>query len=209
MIDVDEQIRAVARAVEGRTVDGRPANVVVLAQTYPTDAADLWDAVTSAARLPRWFAPVTGELREGGRYQVEGNAGGTVTRCDEPNGFDATWEWEGGVSWIEVRFTAVDEEHTRLELTHIAHPDDHWDQYGPGAVGIGWDLSLLGMAMYLDSPDGERPPEADAFPGTPEGLRFMTASGEGWIAADVAGGADPDQARRMGETTIAAYTTPG
>ena len=103
MIDTDQQAGNVARAVADREVQGRPAKVVVLAQTYPTDQTDLWDAVTNAERLPRWFAPVTGELREGGRYQVQGNAGGTVTRCDAPKAFDATWEWEGSVSWIEVR----------------------------------------------------------------------------------------------------------
>ena len=40
---------------------------------------------------------------------------------------------------------------TRLTLEHIAHEDEEglkfWDQFGPGAVGVGWDLALLGLAV--------------------------------------------------------------
>jgi len=43
----------------------------------------------------------------------------------------------------------------RLELEHIAH-DDMWEQYGPGATGIGWDSILLGPAGHL-SPGGITP----------------------------------------------------
>jgi uncharacterized protein YndB with AHSA1/START domain len=56
---------------------------------------------TNPERIPRWFLPVSGELKEGGRYQLEGNAGGTITRCDPPHGFDATWEMGSDMSWIE------------------------------------------------------------------------------------------------------------
>ena len=53
------------------------------------------------------------------------------------------------MSWIEVRFTA-EGDRTRFELQHIAHVDDErWTEFGPGAVGIGWDLGLMGLAEYL------------------------------------------------------------
>jgi uncharacterized protein YndB with AHSA1/START domain len=70
-------------------------------------------------RIPRWFLPVSGELRAGGRYQLEGNAGGTIERCDPPTGFSATWEFGGSVSWIEVRLTVTGNGGTRLELEHV------------------------------------------------------------------------------------------
>ena len=44
----------------------------------------MWDAVTSAERIPRWFLPISGDLRLGGRYQLEGNAGGEVLECAPP-----------------------------------------------------------------------------------------------------------------------------
>ena len=39
-------------------------------QKKPVENRDLWEALTSAERIPRWFAPVSGDLRLGGRFQV-------------------------------------------------------------------------------------------------------------------------------------------
>ena len=58
-------------------------------------------------RIPLWFLPVTGDLRLGGRFQVEGNAGGVVERCDPPRSFAATWECGESTSWLEVRLAAT------------------------------------------------------------------------------------------------------
>ncbi|HHX47074.1 MAG TPA: polyketide cyclase [Brevibacterium sp.] len=201
----DEQLAAVGRSVKEREVEGRPAKVVVLQQTYATDVADLWDALTNAERIPRWFAPVSGELRLGGQYQIEGNANGTITACEPPRSFDATWEFGGGISWIEVRLTEVDPSHTRLQLSHIAYPDEHWKQYGPGAAGIGWDLGLLGLSLHLAG--GTAPAsEMMEWPASPEGLKFMTESGHAWFEADVAGGESAAVARASADRTIAFYT---
>ena len=103
MMEVDQQISAVRRTVGDRTLEAGEARVVTISQTYDTDAADLWDACTNIERIPRWFLPITGDLRVGGRYQLDGNAHGTVLTCDPPREFSATWEFGGGVSWIEVR----------------------------------------------------------------------------------------------------------
>ena len=75
---------AESRRVENREHLGKPALVVVATRTYDTTVDDLWDAMTSAERIPRWFLPISGELRLGGRYQIQGNAGGNITRCDAP-----------------------------------------------------------------------------------------------------------------------------
>jgi len=112
MIDVTEQINAVRRQVGGRVLEAGEARTVVVGQTYGTGLDDLWDACTNPERIPRWFLPVSGELKLGGKYQIEGNAGGTITRCDAPHGFDATWEYGGDVSWIEVRLTAESDDRT-------------------------------------------------------------------------------------------------
>ena len=103
MIDVDQQINAVRRTVGGRTLEAGEARVVTISQSYDTDAADLWDACTNIERIPRWFLPITGDLRVGGHYQLEGNANGTILTCDPPREFTATWECGDDVSWIEVR----------------------------------------------------------------------------------------------------------
>ena len=80
----------VTREVRTGSRDGATTRIAVARRLYPTDQADLWDAVTNAERIPRWFVPVSGELVLGGHYQLEGNAGGVVERCDEPSVFAVT-----------------------------------------------------------------------------------------------------------------------
>ena len=208
MIDVSHQISAVRRTLGDRVVEAKEARVLTISQVYDTDLDDLWDACTSAERIPRWFLPVSGELKLGGKYQLEGNAGGTVERCDPPKGFAATWEFGGNVSWIEVRLTP-EGEGTRFELEHVAHVDERWDEFGPGAVGVGWDGMLVGLVLHLADPGTAVDPEAAmAWMMSPSGIEFMTASSEAWYEADVAAGADPAKARAAADRTLAAYTTP-
>ena len=80
--------------------------------------------VTNPERIRRWFLPVSGDLSEGGHYQLESNAGGTISHCEKPRGFAATWEYDEDVSWIEVRLTPEGDGRTRLELEHVAHVAD-------------------------------------------------------------------------------------
>ncbi|HEY7881436.1 MAG TPA: polyketide cyclase, partial [Streptosporangiaceae bacterium] len=155
--------------------------------------------------------PVSGELKLGGRYQLEGNAGGTIEGCDPPKSFFATWEYGGEVSWIEVRFAAEAADRTRLEIEHIAHvSDERWAEFGPAAVGIGWDSAILGLSLHLSGGPAMSPAEGMAWAGSDEGKRFMTLSGERWCQAHIASGGDEAEARAMAGRTIAAYTaTPG
>jgi uncharacterized protein YndB with AHSA1/START domain len=207
MIDVTEQINAVRREVGGRMLDAGQARVVTVSRSYPAELADVWDACTSPARIPRWFLPVSGELKEGGRYQLEGNAGGTVTRCDAPHGFDATWEMGGDTSWIELRLTDEGNGRTRFRLEHIAHVDDAlWAQYGPGAVGVGWDSALIGLYLHLTTGRTVDPATVAEWSGSEEGHRFLIASSNAWYEASVAGGANPAEARAAAEHTTAFYT---
>lgn len=205
-MDVTHEVSAVRRTVGSRTLEAGEAALVTVSRAFPTDVADLWSACTEADRIARWFLPVTGELRLGGTYQLQGNAGGTVTACDPPTGFDATWEFGGGVSWIEVRLTP-DDDGARFTLTHVAHvDDDHWRTYGPGAVGIGWDLGLLGLAAHLTGGGGITPDQAEAWSASDEGRAFMAASGDEWARASVDAGMPADDARARADRTVAFYT---
>ena len=197
------------RKVENRRHEGQAAIVVIGQRTYHISREDLWDAVTNPERIPRWFSPVEGDLRLGGRYQIQGNAGGTITRCDPPEAFDLTWEFAGATSWVTVRIVP-DGEGARLTLEHIAHREgigaDHLKQYGPGAVGVGWDLTFFGLGRFIDS-GGDRPPEADpAWMASDEAKGFIRESGDAWAAADIAAGEDPAAARERAERTITAFS---
>lgn len=200
-MDPIDAVAAVRRSVSPTTAeDGRDARAIVAERTYQAAAADVWDALTSPERLPRWFAPVRGELRLGGRYDIEGNASGTITACEPPRHLALTWEFDGDVSWVDVTLTE-DGHATTLRLTHVAPVVDHWKQYGAGAVGIGWDLSLLGLAEHLRTGAAVASQEPD-----PTIVEFMRACGGSWCDAEIAGGADPDDARTRSAATIAFYT---
>jgi uncharacterized protein YndB with AHSA1/START domain len=207
MIDVTHQINAVRRRVGSRVFKAGEARVVTVSQTYDSTVEDVWDACTNPERIPRWFLPVSGELRLGGRYQLEGQAGGTIERCDPPKGFFATWEYGGEVSWIELRLTPEGDGRTRFELEHIAHVDDErWAEFGPGAVGVGWDLGLTGLALHLATGRPVDPQEHQAWVGSEEGRRFVTLSSDGWYEAAVAAGGDATAARAAADRTTAFYT---
>jgi uncharacterized protein YndB with AHSA1/START domain len=206
MINVNEQINAVRRQVGTRMLEAGEARSAILSQIYDTDIDDLWDACTKPERISRWFLPVTGDLRVGGHYRLEGNASGTVERCDPPKSFAATWEFGGGMSWIEVRLSPDPDGGTRLELEHIAPVDEHWGEFGPGAIGIGWDMGLIGLARHLASGVAVDPREAAEWMASDEGREFVTLSSERWCDADIAAGADPAGARAAADRTTAAYT---
>jgi uncharacterized protein YndB with AHSA1/START domain len=202
-------IGAEFREVADREWDGKAAKAVVAARVYDTDPDDLWDALTNAERIPRWFSPVTGELKLGGRYQVQGNAGGTILRCEPARALDLTWEFAGATSWVTLRL-APQGHGTRLTLEHIFPATDlegpHWLQFGPGAVGVGWDLSFLGLGLHLMS-GGAKMPETDpAWMVSDEAKAFMRGSAGAWAEAHIASGDDPDTARRMASETAKFYT---
>ena len=202
-------IGAEFREVADRERDGKPVKVVVAARTYDTDLNDLWDALTNAERLPRWFSPVTGDLKLGGRYQVQGNAGGTILRCEPPKLLDVTWEFAGAVSWV-VLTLAPDGEGARLTLEHVFSAEDldgeHWQKFGPAAVGVGWDLSFLGLGLHLASGGGEFREHDPAWTATDEAKAFMSGSADAWGAAHIASGEDSEVARRMAANTAKFYT---
>jgi uncharacterized protein YndB with AHSA1/START domain len=195
------------RKVENREHLGKPALVAVAVRTYDTTVDDLWNAVTTPDRLARFFSRVEGDLKLGGRYQIIGNAAGTITRCDPPEALDLTWEMRGQTSWVTLRL-APSGKRARLTLEHIAHRDavgeEFLKQFGPGAVGIGWDLSLEGLARHLADSSFSRD-AGEAWMKSPEGQAFMRGSADGWCAAHIESGEDPEAARAQSARTINAY----
>lgn len=198
------------RRVDNREHLGQPAIVAVAVRSYDTTVDDLWNAVTTPARLARWFGKVDGDLKLGGRYHITGNASGTITRCDAPQALDLTWEFGGGTSWVTLRLEP-EATKARLTLEHIAHRggigEEHLKKYGPGAVGIGWDLSLHGLERHFRDPGASVDhAEAEAWSMSEEGKAFARGSGEAWGEAHAASGEDPTEARAKAERTIAFYT---
>ncbi|MGW0248491.1 SRPBCC family protein [Nocardia goodfellowii] len=196
----------VTREVRTGSRGGAATRIAVAQRSYPTDQADLWDALTDIERIPRWFLPISGSLEVGGSYQLEGNAHGVVERCDAPKGFAVTWEMGDQVSWLEVVLSPVGDG-TQLTLMHEAPIDpEMWTRFGPGAAGVGWDLSLMGLGMHLESGEPVDPAVALTLHTTPEGIEFIRAAATAWGAAAIADGDDATTARVAAEQTFDAYT---
>ena len=179
---------------------------VILTRTFDTTPETLWETCTSPERLPHWFEPVSGELREGGRYRLDGSGSeGTIQRCEPPFRLSVTWEFEGEISHVELAIHESDGRAT-LRLTHLAPVDDHWETYGPAATGVGWDSAFLSLTLYLAGDPRAEPTEMEVFSVSPEGIEFTRRTAEAWAEVHIAAGADPGQTRAAAKNTIAAYT---
>lgn len=196
------KLEDVTRAVRQGLHGGHHVHVVVASCLYKTSVPDLWDALTSAERLPRWFLPVEGDLRVGGRYQLQGNAGGEIVECEPHRRFSLTWVFDGNITWLHVQVADEPDGQARLELEHLTPVgSDHWDQYGPGAVGVGWDTTLRGLELHLS---GQKPDAA--WMASDEGKAFVRASSQDWGRAHEASGCAPGVAHAAAARTAAAYT---
>jgi uncharacterized protein YndB with AHSA1/START domain len=206
-IDVEHEINAVQRQVGTRQLPAGQSRTMTIRRTYAAALEDVWDAVTSIERIPRWFLPISGDLRVGGRYQLEGNAGGTIERCDPPNSFAATWEFGGEVSWIELRLTAVAADQTRFELEHTAHVDDErWAEFGPGALGVGWDLGLTGLGRHIATGEKVDPHAAAVWMMSDAGRQFVAETSRAWAEASIAAGTPRPAAEAAAARTTAFYS---
>ena len=203
--DVAGNLSYVQRTVTALERDGRDARAVTLSRTFDTTPEDLWDATTSAERIPRWFLPVSGELVLGGRFQLEGNAGGEITTCEPPSHFAITWEFGGDVSWVEVRLEGDAPGGTRLTLSHTAILSEFWTEFGPGSVGVGWETGLLGLALHIEQPTVPKP-DVEDFVTSEDGRALIMGSSEGWAAAAVEAGDSQEQAQAAARRTAAFYT---
>ncbi|MFP4004209.1 MAG: SRPBCC family protein [Alphaproteobacteria bacterium] len=207
--DIISQIGAVTREVSSREHNGQRADVVRASRTYDTTIDDVWDAITNPERIPRWFLPISGDLRPGGRFQLEGNAGGEITECAPPGRLAVTWEFGGNVSWVEVELSEPAQGQTLLRLEHIAHVPEEWKkQFGPGAAGVGWDLAIMGLGRHLATGAVVDRKEAETWTTTEAGKDFVQRSSEAWCRAAI-NDSTPEAAARAAASRTASFYTGG
>lgn len=204
-----EHLDAVTRRVTDTTRDDVPVHRIALSRVFDAPTDRVWAAVSDPEEIPRWFLPVSGDLRTGGTYQLDGNAGGRILVCEPPRSYSITWEFDGSLSWVDVG--VVDEAGgARLDLIHDAPVagDEHWRAFGAGAGGIGWEMGWIGLATYLATGQAVDPEEFAAWAGSADGLSFVPGSSAAWERAEVASGVDPETARARAATCLSAYTAP-
>jgi len=208
MIDIAREIDAVQRSVGTGPLGDAEGRIVRLQRTYDSSIEEVWEALTTPERIDRWFLPISGDFRLGGHYQFEGNAGGEILDCDRPHRVRVSWVYgemsdAGPASEVEVRLTPAGEGSTTVVLEHIAVvPDEMWDQFGPGAVGVGWDGGVLGLSLHLR---GGSVGDPIAWQLSDEGREFFAKASAAWGVANEAAGADPAAAAKAVANTTAFY----
>ena len=168
-----DQPGAVRRELTTAERDGVELRRLIVERTYPAPIEEVWDALTNPERIPRWFLPVTGDLRLGGRYQLEGNAGGTVLACDPPRASASPGSTAAtSAGWAAL--TDARRRHPARARAHAPVDPEPGTQFGPGAVGLGWDLALVRPGRAPHDRRGRDPAAAAAWAATRRALRFMT-----------------------------------
>lgn len=201
-INIPGEIGAIGREVAHLPADEEATErvSVSLRRTYDAPIEDVWDAVTDPERMQRWFMPLSGELRVGGTFQLEGNAGGTILACEPPRLLRVTFG--GPTSIVELRLTESDDA-TLLELHHNVPIEIA--QSGAGAlwVGPGWDGAFMGLGLYLAGDVIDDPVAAAS---SPEVQAFSEQSVHAWAAAvKDSGTASADQLTQATAVSLAQF----
>ena len=202
-IDMASQLNVIHREVEKLPpADGAGERVrVLMRRSYDAPIGDVWDAVTQPDRMKRWFMPISGELRVGGTFQLEGNAGGEILTCEPPRLLRATFG--GPTSIVEVRLTSRGDSDTVLELEHTVPIE--MAQSGAGAlyVGPGWDGALMGLGLFLR---GEAVGDPVAAANSPQVQEFSKRSVHAWAAVvEDSGTATAEELAAATEVSLAQF----
>jgi uncharacterized protein YndB with AHSA1/START domain len=214
MKDVLDELAAVRRAMGTGSVPAGEAYTIELRRRYDAEIDDVWGAITNPERLQRWFKPVTGDLRLGGQFALDGGEEhGEILRCEPPRLLKVSWlygpdadAWPG-TSEVEVRLASGPAGDTEFELIHAAVVGEPlFPTYGPGAGGVGWDLALLALGRLLA---GGEITGHEEFEKSPEGREFGRRSAAAWGQAHLAAGGEPEHVAAAVEATTAFYVPGG
>ena len=187
------------KQVEQQNSDTGEIVAVTLERRYPTEVADVWQAISDPERLRRW-CPVTGDLREGRNFQLEGNASGDILTCEPPRHLLVTFGAES--SLVDV-LLAADGDQTLLRLTHSVPIELAGSTAGALYVGPGWDGALLGLGLYMT---GEVTGDPVAAANSPEVQNFNVRSIQEWVAVvEASGMADADAIAAAQDVSLAQF----
>lgn len=171
MFDQDAELAAVTRHVRRD-----PLTVTVMLRRDVAAAHDeVWDALTDRDQLAQWFAPVTGQLHEGGSYQIEGSVTGEIWECKPREHFMLT---VGGPESLLTAELAYAGDFTTVQLTHGVPISTAGSGAEALEVGPGWDRALLGLTLHLGG-QTEGTPVATTH--RPEVVEYTRGAIERWV----------------------------
>ena len=205
MIDIASQLEAIHREVGKQAAGDSEVVAVLLRRNYPAQIDDVWDAITDPDRVKRWFLPLSGDLRVGGSFQLEGNAGGDILECAPPRRIKVTFG--GPTSLVELRLSRDGDDATIVELEHTVAIEMAGSGAGALYVGPGWDGALLALDLYLG---GEVAADPVAAANSPEGLEFSKRSVDTWIGiVESSGTATTEEISAATEMALAQFAPEG
>lgn len=158
----DASLWLVQRSMRDREIPQGLARAAVLTRRYEAAIEDVWNAITTPDRIDRFFLPLSGDLREGGTYAFEGQAGGRILTCEAPRLLRVEWVppgCRGDADQVELRLTADGPDATWLELEHasvadVFQIDPDAETYSPA---LGWEAPLHFLGEYLRGVLPDRP----------------------------------------------------
>lgn len=200
MRDLINELEKVHREVARESADSDEVVRVTMRRRYPTDAADLWSALTEPERIARWFMPVSGDLREGGSFQLEGNANGDILTCNPPSLLRTTFGGPGSI--VTLTLTADSDIETELELDHTVPLAMAQNVAGALFVGPGWDGAFLGLGLYVA---GEAIGDPREMANSPEVVEFNVGSIDCWTTVAGQAGATTEEVEHSRTMALAQF----
>ncbi|TWD82686.1 uncharacterized protein YndB with AHSA1/START domain [Kribbella amoyensis] len=201
MKDILEHLSTIQR--EARWNADTVTASVLLRRTYQAEIEDVWDALTDPDRIKRWFSPVTGELKAGGTFQIQDNAGGDIVECEAPKRFKVTFG--GPTSLVEVRLTPGPGETTEFELEHAMTEPPAPGTGGALYVGPGWDGAVVSLGLYLAGEIGEDSDPVE-MANSPEVIKLNEKSVYTWIeVVRASGDVTEEELRATAEISLAQF----
>ncbi|GIJ34838.1 SRPBCC family protein [Verrucosispora sp. WMMD703] len=168
------------RLIGRRSIPAGDARSVIIRQRYDAPVEEVWSACTDPNRINRWFIEPKGELRQGGTFDLPGNAHGDILRCEPPRLLTLSWIYgDKPDSEVELRLSE-DGSGTLLELEHATVSDLMLIE-----VAVGWEMALDFLSMFLrgDLPGAPVPEDAaEEFEPSPEMMRIAQERGQTWAA---------------------------
>ncbi|MFL6059955.1 MAG: SRPBCC family protein [Marmoricola sp.] len=143
MTETSTRILGILRRLDERV------GAVRVEDVYETGIEDLWDAVSTSARLVGWLGEVTGDLRLGGTFQATFRSSwtgtGRVEACEAPHHLRVTLE-PGTQDETEIEaWLSAEGDRTRLVVEERGLPVEVLP-----AHGAGWQAHVEDLAHHLD-----------------------------------------------------------
>ncbi len=187
--DQETSLTAVQRTMGTREIAAGSARTAVLRRRYDAPIEEVWDAITTPDRVDRFFLPLSGDLRVGGSFELQGNAGGEILACEVPHLLRLQWtplDERGYSDQVEVRLTPDGPDATWLELEHasiadVFRNDPDTGRYG---VGTGWEGPLHYLGEYLRGVLPDRPSTEWYTFDEAEELRLADYRGTAWATIE-------------------------